>query len=172
VFNTGPFFIPKGAPGAIHQHPTAAQSATLLPLLKQVHALHVAAHPDIYAPITDDTAITTWFAAHCDAKGTKILTAQDGDQIIGFAILKLSPQHTHTPLHHPQRTGVIDLICVHSDHQRRGVAGRLMTHAQTLAIDAGATELTASVAAFNTPSAHLMAQCGLRPLTTRLRKAL
>jgi RimJ/RimL family protein N-acetyltransferase len=47
-----------------------------------------------------------------------------------------------------------------------------MTHAQTLAIDAGATELTASVAAFNTPSAHLMAQCGLRPLTTRLRKAL
>lgn len=108
----------------------AAQSATLLPLLKQVHALHVAAHPDIYAPITDETAITTWFAAHCDAKGTKILTAQDGAQIIGFAILKLSPRHTHTPLHHPQRTGVVDMICVHPDYQRRGVAGTLMTHAK------------------------------------------
>jgi GNAT superfamily N-acetyltransferase len=150
---------------------SACDAHRLLPLLEQVHALHVAHQPEIYAPLDHATALDWLIEAH-HTPGITTLIATQHDEILGYLTFECPPRTAPTPLHCARAMARLDAICVDQAHQRRGIGRALCEAFKAHALTHGATHMTASYGAFNTASQDLMAHMGMLAVTIRAEGTL
>lgn len=140
------------------------QAALLLPLLHQVHAVHVAAQPTRYPPIRDNGAVVDFLQDWLRDPAVTTLIAGPMDAPIGYAVFEIQQRPAH-PLRYARDLGMLHHICVDTHHRRQGVARALFASMRAHLAEHGITQVATTYGAFNTASAALMASEGLTPTT-------
>ncbi|MCL6283207.1 GNAT family N-acetyltransferase [Ruegeria sp. 2012CJ41-6] len=140
----------------------SADAHRLLPLLHQVHDLHVTHMPARYRPITKDQDAVDWLADWLSQDEVHAFGAELKGDLVGYAILEIE----HTPatvLKHARSRAMLQHVCVDAGHRRRGVAKALFGAAQAHLAPLGIKAYGTTYASFNTASAALMASLGFHP---------
>lgn len=140
-----------------------SQSHRLLPLLHQVHELHVQHQPQRYAPLPPDDHMVTHLNEWLARPGLFALGYEDNGALIGYAIYEIEARSA-TPFRHSETRVMLHQISVDTAKRRQGVGLALMAEIQQRMPEIEATVLAATYASFNTPSAGLMRRAGLRPV--------
>ncbi|MEX0350535.1 MAG: GNAT family N-acetyltransferase [Paracoccaceae bacterium] len=144
----------------VRLHSTDARR--LLPLLHQVHDLHVMNLPERYHPITTDQRAVDWLEEWLLQDAVYGFGAVSDGTLVGYAILEIE-QKPETVLKHARTHAMLQHICVDAGHRRRGVAQALFRAAQAHLAPIGITDYGTAYASFNTSSAALMASLGFQP---------
>ncbi|CUH99689.1 GNAT family N-acetyltransferase [Leisingera aquaemixtae] len=144
----------------------AADAERLVPLLQDLHALHVAYQPERHIPAPGSDGLAGWLQGWLGAETIFALAAESPQgTLLGYLIyelqdrpaLPLRPAETRAMLHHISVTGA---------WRRMGVGKALVEAMKARALDAGATVIAATYAPFNTASAALMKGMGMEPVLT------
>ncbi|MFA3918146.1 GNAT family N-acetyltransferase [Ruegeria hyattellae] len=106
----------------------SADAHRLLPLLHQVHDLHVAHLPARYRPITKDQDAVDWLADWLSRNEVHAFGAELKSDLVGYAILEIEHKPA-TVLKHVRSRAMLQHVCVDADHRRRGVAKALFAAA-------------------------------------------
>ncbi len=140
----------------------------LLPLLHQVHALHVEALPNMYPAFTDDDAVAQFLTGWLSQDGVTALIAGPHDAPLGYLVYAVE---TRAPsvMRAGETVGMVHHISVDAAHRRRGIAKALFAEARARLAARDVTTLATTYAAFNAASAALMASEGLVPTTIYAR---
>lgn len=144
--------------------PLPAQHAVqLVPLLKDLHQLHVDHQPERHAANPDDAALESWLTDWLAEENVHALVAKSPTgALLGYTIYEVQERPklpvtlggTRVMLHH---------IAIAGAMRRMGIGKALVAAVQDAAQAAGATTLVTTYAPFNTASAGLMQAMGLTP---------
>lgn len=139
------------------------QAARLLPLLHQVHALHVRHQPARYAELPTDAILLPWLSQWLQGPDVFCIgvTAPD-DDLMGYAIYEIELRPA-IPLRAAETRAMLHQISVDAQCRKQGVGSRLLTALKTRMPDHGATVLGTTYATFNDASERLMARASLTP---------
>jgi mycothiol synthase len=121
-----------------------------------IHALNetsFAATPD-YRPQTFATFVERQLGAHDFDPGLSCVAERSG-VAIGFLLACVSPE---------EGLGFVDLLGVHPDYHRRGLATAMLTAAFAAFAAAGLREAQLGVASDNPQALRLYERCGMKPL--------
>lgn len=140
-----------------------SQSRRLLPLLHQVHDLHLMHQPDRYAPLPEDrdmiAHLQTWLSQH----DIHALGFEKGGALLGYTIIEIENRDA-TPFRASETRAMVHHICVDSEQRRQGIGLALLEAARNMLHEAGGQVLATTYAEFNSASAGLMERAGLRPV--------
>jgi ribosomal protein S18 acetylase RimI-like enzyme len=143
----------------------AAEAGAIVPLLHQVQALHVAAHPDLFRADVADADIaselTDWLAR--DGVSALVAASPEG-ALVGYLICEIEDRPATALMVEVRRRAVLHHIAVDAAWRRRGVATRLVAALRARLRDEGITRVRTVYYAFNDASAALMRSAGLVPL--------
>ena len=134
----------------------------LLPLLHQVHDLHVTHLPTRYHPIARDAEAVDWLAHWLAHDGVHAFGAIFDDELAGYEVFEIEYK-PETVLKHPCTRAMLQHICVDAAHRRQGVAKALFEAAKVRLASMGIRDYSTTYASFNTASAALMASLGFHP---------
>ncbi|MDP5217943.1 GNAT family N-acetyltransferase [Ruegeria sp. 2205SS24-7] len=134
----------------------------LLPLLHQVHDLHVTHLPTRYRPIARNSEAVGWLADWLARDGVYAFGAIFDDALAGYAVFEIEHK-PETVLKHPCTRAMLQHICVDAAYGRQGVARALFEAAKTHLAPMGIRDYGTTYASFNTASAALMASLGFHP---------
>lgn len=145
-------------------HPLpAAEAATLVPLLQELHALHAAQQPNRYPADPCPDALSVWLADWLAQDGIHALVAQSPTgAIMGYVIWELQARSA-TPLSRGGAKAMVHHVIVGEPFRRLGVGKALLRAMRDQGRDLGAVRIGASFAPFNTASAGLMTSMGMAP---------
>lgn len=146
----------------------AKQAHLLVPLLRQVHALHVAHMPDQYAPITDDGAVAAFLSDWLSRDEVTALITGPTDAPHGYLVYQIE-NRSASVLHPGACRAVLEHICVDAPMRGQGLGSALIRAMRSRLPEQGATWISTTYAVFNTASARLMAANGLAPQYHRAR---
>lgn len=124
-------------------------------LAMQVHALHVAWRPDIYAmPQT----LFTKERVESDIQNRALYVARQDGTVIGYA--RLGIRETEYPGLVKRKILLVEELCVSEDMRGQGVGTNMMEDVQVLAKELGCTDLELSVYPENEAALALYRKCG------------
>ena len=150
----------------MHLRSLAAQdAATLVPLLQDLHALHVAHQPERHPAAPCPQALANWLKDWLAEDNVHALVAQSPAGVtMGYAIWELQ-ERGQSPLSYGGLRVMVHHVMVAEPFRRLGVGKALLQHVRTQAQDQGAVRIGASYAPFNAASAGLMASMGMAPVS-------
>ena len=138
-------------------------AAALLPLLREVQSLHVAAHPETFRSDLDADGLTTSLRGWLERDGIAAIVARDGSNaVVGYAIWEVQERGAEM-LTKARRRGFIHHLAVKEACRGRGVGTRLVAEVKARLRAAGIHKLGAEHLAANRASAALMHKTGLLP---------
>ncbi len=138
----------------------------LVPLLQELHALHVTHQPARHPAAPSDTALVEWLNRWLTEPGLHALAAESpqGD-LLGYLIYQIE-ERVGSPLRAAETRAVLHHIAVAKPWQRMGIGKALITESKARVLAQDVTIITTSYATFNTASAALMRAMGLLPVNT------
>lgn len=142
------------------------RAASLVPLLQDLHALHVAHHPERYTAQPGTDHLCNWledWLAQPDTHALAALSPQDA--IMGYLIYELEDRPA-LPVRPAERRAMVHHIAVTEALRGIGVGKALMTRMKQDALEKGADVIGVTYAPFNAASAALMRHFGLEPVIT------
>lgn len=139
-----------------------AEVAPLVPLLAQMHAIHVAARPDLFRLPPDHSAYAAELEGMLGDGMTAVVAEGPGAAALGYAVLAIE-ERAASALCLPRRWGVLHHVAVDAAWRGRGIGAALLAEAVERARAAGASHVSGSHWAFNDASAALMRRAGLSP---------
>ncbi|MFW8636943.1 GNAT family N-acetyltransferase [Cribrihabitans pelagius] len=143
-----------------------AEAPRLLPLLKELHALHVAHQPARHVADPEDGALAAWLQDWLSSADAFALAAEDPQgALLGYLIFTLEVRPA-LPVRAAETRVMLQHIAVAEAHRRQGVARALMAEMKARAAARGVTVIATTYAPFNTASAALMQRMGLEPVLT------
>jgi ribosomal protein S18 acetylase RimI-like enzyme len=140
-------------------------------LLVEVHDLHVAALPDIFAPIETDAQTDAFLRNQLAHPDGHAFVAEDAEALVGYCWIQ---RYDAPPLHLfvPRRSAEIDTLVVAATHRHRGIGRALVERAHAWAAAQGVDEVRIVVYEFNQEALHfyegLGYETGRRTLWSRL----
>ncbi|MBE1283057.1 MAG: GNAT family N-acetyltransferase [Rhodobacteraceae bacterium] len=144
----------------------APDAERLVPLLQDLHALHVEHQPGRHRPDPDSGDLARWLEDWLAQDGVHALAAESPQgALLGYVIYVLEDRSA-LPVRTPEKRAMLHHISVADAWQRMGVGKRLMEAMRTRALKDGATVIATNYAPFNTASAALMQSMGLEPVLT------
>lgn len=139
----------------------ANQAARLVPLLTDLHQLHVDHQPERYCANPSEVSLAEWLEDWLSNKNMHALVAESPmGALLGYAIYEVQERPdlpvmkggTRVMLHH---------IAVSETMRRMGIGQALVSAVRKAAKDTGARSLATTYAPFNEASAGLMQAMGL-----------
>lgn len=138
----------------------------ILPLLSQVHDLHVMQRPDYYRPIEDPEAVLTWLQRWVSAGDITTLVCGPAAALTGYLIYAIE-RHDASVLKPATHRAVLEHICVDANHRRAGLGRALVATMRQRVRAEGIDHIATTYATFNKASAALMAREGFVPTYIR-----
>jgi len=134
---------------------------TLAKLCACIQRLHIAQHPSHFKPF-DLSEVTDWFASQFQDPTMKSWIAEHNGDPVGYiaAFLKERPEN---PFCHTRKWLEIAHIYVVPEHQRNGIARRLIEHALELANDEHIRDVELSTWCFNDTALQAFQKIGFAP---------
>lgn len=143
---------------------TPDDTPRLMPLLLDLHGLHVTHQPERYPVITDKTALEDWFRGFIASETTTTLGALSPQgALMGYLVYDLEDRPA-VPIRTPERRAMLHQIAVAPAFRRLGVGRALANRMRTDALAAGANVIATTYAPFNKASEGLMRSLGLCPV--------
>ncbi len=136
------------------------QARLILPLLHQVHDLHLEHQPERYAVLPPDAELADYLQSWLMQPNLFTVGFFERDKLLGYAIFEIS-RRPASPFHPVDTRAVLHQISVDRAARRRGIGTALLEAVKSRLRLVGGSVLTASVASFNAPSQALMAHSGL-----------
>lgn len=139
-------------------------------LAAQVHALHAAARPDIFAP--SDAPYTVQDSREWQRDpGVSVFVAEGEGQILAYAVLQYSKSRS-LPILRRRTVCCLEDFCVDQSVRRSGIGRRFFTFLETQAVKRGADTLELTVWAFNQAALDFYKAVGMTPRAFRMEKKL
>lgn len=141
----------------------AGEAACILPLLEQVHALHVEARPEHFPADPDRGELLAFLRDWLSRDGVTALVALGADgAALGYLICEVE---TRAPslLSLGERRGMLHHVAVDRAWRRSGIGLALIEDMKARLRAEGIACIVTVYAAFNGPSAALMRRAGLEP---------
>ena len=150
----------------------AAENAhTIVPLLEQVQRLHVQAMPDEYTVLSDRDAAELFLREWLQDPNVTCLIYTETARPEGYLIYEIQTRGGSL-LKQSQTQAMIHHICVDVDFRRMGRGKALIAAMRERLAETQVKRISAVHAAFNIPSAQLLASCGLKPTHVTVSGAL
>lgn len=143
----------------------ANEAERLLPLLHQVHDLHLQHQPDRYTSLPKDKRMCDYLRDWLSQPNVHALGFEVDDVLAGYTIYEIETRSA-SPFRLSETRAMVHQISVDASFRHQGIGTALMHEVRTRLIASGGTVVAASFADFNTASAGLMARCGLRPVAS------
>lgn len=144
----------------------ASEAHRLLPLLHDVHALHVAQQPERYTAHPADADLATWLQHWLSQDNVFALGAESPQgALLGYAIWELE-QRPALPVRAAETRAMLHHIAIAEAWRRMGVGKALISTLKERATEQGATVVATTYAPFNTASGALMQSMGMEPVLT------
>jgi len=140
----------------------------LTALKAEVHALHVAARPEVFKAM-DEEAIATWLRERLAEEPTHAWMAEEEGEVLGYAMAAVR-ERGETTFSHARRWCEIDEVVVAEVGRRRGVARALIDRAGAHARSLGITSLELTTWAFNATAQAAFAKMGFAPMIGRYER--
>ncbi len=141
----------------------AEQAERLIPLLNDLHALHVLHQPERYKADPDEDALTSWLSSWLSGDNIVALGAESPTGgILGYAIYEIE-ERPDLPVVAGGKRAMLHHIAVSDTMRRMGIGQALVAEVRKAALEAGAKALRTTYAPFNEASAGLMQAMGLKP---------
>lgn len=144
----------------------ASEAHRLLPLLHDVHALHVAQQPERYTAHPADADLATWLQDWLSQDNVFALGAESPQgALLGYAIWELE-QRPDLPVRAAETRAMLHHIAIAEAWRRMGVGKALISTLKERATEQDATVVATTYAPFNTASGALMQSMGMEPVLT------
>lgn len=144
----------------------ADEAHRLLPLLHDVHALHVEQQPGRYAANPADADLASWLQDWLGQDNVFALGAESPQRaLLGYAIWELE-QRPALPVRAAETRAMLHHIAIAEAWRRMGVGKALISTLKDRATAKGATVVATTYAPFNTASGALMQSMGMEPVMT------
>jgi GNAT superfamily N-acetyltransferase len=144
----------------------ASEAHRLLPLLHDVHALHVAQQPERYTAHPADADLATWLQDWLSQDNVFALGAESPQgALLGYAIWELE-QRPALPVRAAETRAMLHHIAIAEAWRRMGVGKALISTLKERATEQDATVVATTYAPFNTASGALMQSMGMEPVLT------
>lgn len=141
-----------------------AEAERLLPLQKQVQAVHAAAHPDIFRSDIEDGELRAHLRDWLSRTEVTALAALAPDgAVLGHIIYEIE-RLERSPLRRAMVRGHLHQIVVDRERRRTGIGSALVAAMMAQLRAEGVDRVVASYFAFNEASAALMRKAGFVPL--------
>jgi len=142
----------------------AAEAERLVPLVEELHALHVIYDPQRYDAVPGSRALTDWLGTWLATPEVAAIAAESPHGgLLGYLIYEIE-ERPSTPLHKGEQRAVLHHIAVAKPWQRMGIGQALISEMKTRVMAQNVSIIKSSHAAFNTASAGLMQAMGLMPV--------
>lgn len=141
-------------------------------LVTQIHQIHVAARPDIYAPY-DNPLGRAYFTKMLNEERTAVMVAaeRESGEIQGYAVLRVQEAATR-PIFQPRKYILIDDLCVEEKLRGRGIGRALFRFAEGYAREIAAASIELAVDAFNADAVRFYESLGMSTRSKRMEKKL
>lgn len=141
----------------------ASEAELILPLFRQVQALHAAARPEAFkAPSNSDELLGVLREMLGPAGLTGLVAAAPSGEALGYAIYGVEVIEPSAQ-RHGQRLGLLHHVCVDRDWHRRGIGSALVEATKAGLREQGIARVRATYWSFNEASAALMRRAGMEP---------
>ena len=141
----------------------AHEAAQLLPLLAEVHNIHVAAQPSRYVKDPDPREILPWLKDWLSGDHLYCLASGPSGDLTAYLIYEVQ-RHETSPLTPPRNRAMLHHISVAPTHRRTGLGRALITAMRDDLRTQGVAQIAVTYSSFNTASAALMRSEGLLPV--------
>jgi GNAT superfamily N-acetyltransferase len=141
---------------------TGEDETALGELGAMVHALHVAARPDVFRPLAASQLAREWFRPMLQDAGARVWLAEANGLPVGYVLVKHQTRHQMLFLV-PLRWCEIDQIAVAEAWRRQGVARALIEVAVADARASGFERVETVCWWFNAPARALFTRLGFAP---------
>lgn len=138
------------------------RSTVIVPLLQQVHALHVAHEPHLLHADPDPQSLTEFLSNWIKKDSVTALIIGPPETPCAYLIYEVE-KRPGSVLTQPETRVTLHHISVDAAHRRQGLGRALITEMTHRARAAGIDRIATTFAPFNTASAALMKACGLTP---------
>lgn len=128
--------------------------------MQELHALHVNARPDLYAPLEHPYSEQDFLDIVEDKKHLTVAVVDETNTILGFGIATIKEKSGMIPNF---KTAYIDDIFVRSEYRHQGLAKRIFEDLERRAKEQGAKRIDLMVWAFNEPALSLYQSLGMKP---------
>lgn len=137
----------------------------LIPLLQELHALHVAHQPEKYPANPKENELASWLETWLRQEKTYGLVAESPTgATLGYLIYDMEDKLA-LPVARGGRRAMVHQLAVGAPFRRMGIGKALMTRMKEDALKMGAERISVTYSDFNTASAGLMRAMGLLPKT-------
>ena len=126
-------------------------------LKKQIHDLHVAGRPDLFAHITEPEV----FMQHAAQQEMRLLLAECCGDPVGYALIRIVDRPAN-PYMQERRFLHVEEFCVEESHRREGIGRALMESVRQAARAAQLFRIELDVWAFNEGAKAFYESAGLR----------
>ena len=149
----------------------SADYLALNDIFAEVHALHLAALPQIFRQPEGPVLPEAYVAELIADPEAALLVAARGEWVAGLLIVKLHAAPDR-PVLTPRHFAMIHDLAVRGECRRSGIGRALMERAHQWAREHGASEIELTVWEFNTPAIAFYEQLGYTTLSRKLRLPL
>ena len=143
-----------------------SEAARLIPLLQDLHAMHVAHHPARYPAAPSDADLACWLQEWLQGETVTARIAESPQgALLGYVIYEIEHRPA-LPVRFEEKRVMVHHIATASAFRRMGV-GLALLHSVKLRAEAeGIKTITTTYAPFNTASKALFQSLGLEPVMT------
>ncbi|AZV78880.1 GNAT family N-acetyltransferase [Parasedimentitalea marina] len=143
-----------------------SDASRLVPLLKDLHALHVAHQPARHTSNPEHYELEAWLTEWLASEGLYALGAESPQgALLGYLIYQIEHREA-LPVRAAETRAMLHHIAVQEPWQRMGVGKALMVRMKANVRAMDISIITTSYAPFNDASAALMTGMGLQPVLT------
>ena len=144
----------------------ASKAARLVPLLQDLHALHVTHQPDRHTANPCANALEEWLSDWLASEGMYALGAESPQgALLGYLIYQIE-YRAALPVRAAETRAQLHHIAVQEAWQRMGVGKALMAEMKAQVSAKDISVIATTYAPFNEATAALMTGMGLKPVLT------
>jgi len=140
-------------------------------VLAEGDAAQEAQLPEVFCKKSGPTRPLEFLVRRMHGPDSAVLVALLDAEVVGVLEVVMKPPPDRDG-HVPRRVALIDNVVVRASHRRRGIGSKLFAHAETWAIDQGATAMELNVWSTNTPAKRLYESLGYAARLVRMERSL